>query len=102
MSSVLSNLCRLYIVHCFFVVILRRPPISTRTYTLFPYTTLFRSNGMRDPFDRIGPASSGARRCRHASAAEGYQIADFPTSRPGRSREGGGGAGSSLRLNRPI
>src|SRR3546814_8457871 len=22
---------------------LRRPPISTRTYTLFPYTTLFRS-----------------------------------------------------------
>src|SRR3546814_11815034 len=23
----------------------RRPPRSTRTYTLFPYTTLFRSNG---------------------------------------------------------
>src|SRR3546814_2324560 len=24
---------------------IRRPPISTRTYTLFPYTTLFRSAG---------------------------------------------------------
>src|SRR3546814_7163982 len=27
---------------CYFLM-LRRPPISTRTYTLFPYTTLFRS-----------------------------------------------------------
>src|SRR3546814_9966545 len=26
---------------------MRRPPISTRTDTLFPYTTLFRSNGLR-------------------------------------------------------
>src|SRR3546814_6153812 len=25
---------------------IRRPPGSTRTYTLFPYTTLFRSNGV--------------------------------------------------------
>src|SRR3546814_10598306 len=25
---------------------IRRPPISTRTYTLFPYTTLFRSDGL--------------------------------------------------------
>src|SRR3546814_14371581 len=24
---------------------IRRPPISTRSYTLFPYTTLFRSHG---------------------------------------------------------
>src|SRR3546814_20697403 len=27
----------------FFFVMIRRPPVSTRTYTLFPYTTLFRS-----------------------------------------------------------
>src|SRR3546814_17856795 len=27
---------------------IRRPPRSTRTDTLFPYTTLFRSQGMRD------------------------------------------------------
>src|SRR3546814_10928471 len=26
----------------------RRPPRSTRTYTLFPYTTLFRSEGIVD------------------------------------------------------
>src|SRR3546814_17770212 len=29
----------------FFFVMRRRPPRSTRTYTLFPYTTLFRSPG---------------------------------------------------------
>src|SRR3546814_12798708 len=27
---------------------IRRPPRSTRTDTLFPYTTLFRSHGLRD------------------------------------------------------
>src|SRR3546814_4333283 len=34
------------VVDCFWVVfclMFRRPPRSTRTYTLFPYTTLFRS-----------------------------------------------------------
>src|SRR3546814_14920742 len=30
-------------VSCLFFVMLRRPPRSTRTDTLFPYTTLFRS-----------------------------------------------------------
>src|SRR3546814_7735148 len=30
------------VLHCFFLMI-RRPPRSTRTDTLFPYTTLFRS-----------------------------------------------------------
>src|SRR3546814_14430341 len=29
----------------FFFLMIRRPPRSTRTYTLFPYTTLFRSRG---------------------------------------------------------
>src|SRR3546814_14618077 len=32
---------------CFFLM-LRRPPRSTRTATLFPYTTLFRSIGVGD------------------------------------------------------
>src|SRR3546814_19919697 len=31
-------------VCCFFFLMIRRPPRSTRTDTLFPYTTLFRSN----------------------------------------------------------
>src|SRR3546814_7089286 len=31
-----------------FFLMIRRPTISTRTYTLFPYTTLFRSVGVAD------------------------------------------------------
>src|SRR3546814_1927432 len=31
------------VLSCFFFLMLRRPPRSTRTDTLFPYTTLFRS-----------------------------------------------------------
>src|SRR3546814_4475716 len=34
---------RAYVVVDFFFVMIRRPPRSTRTDTLFPYTTLFRS-----------------------------------------------------------
>src|SRR3546814_7649416 len=49
--------------------ILRRPPISTRTDTLFPYTTLFRSNMMvdllvllqGDPGDLLARTASTAR-----------------------------------------
>src|SRR3546814_5175689 len=33
-----------YIRHFFFFLMIRRPPRSTRTDTLFPYTTLFRSS----------------------------------------------------------
>src|SRR3546814_14435090 len=32
-----------YLVYIFFFLMIRRPPRSTRTDTLFPYTTLFRS-----------------------------------------------------------
>src|SRR3546814_13545666 len=32
----------------FFFLMIRRPPRSTRTDTLFPYTTLFRSRADRD------------------------------------------------------
>src|SRR3546814_1453078 len=36
-------------MHClFFFLMIRRPPRSTRTDTLFPYTTLFRSPGDRE------------------------------------------------------
>src|SRR3546814_12627157 len=33
----------LCVAHVFFFLMIRRPPRSTRTDTLFPYTTLFRS-----------------------------------------------------------
>src|SRR3546814_19158361 len=39
MESMFLRLC------CFVFLMIRRPPRSTRTDTLFPYTTLFRSGG---------------------------------------------------------
>src|SRR3546814_2910316 len=41
----------------FFFLMIRRPPRATRTDTLFPYTTLFRSpkNGGRGDHDPHGP-----------------------------------------------
>src|SRR3546814_9527355 len=44
---------------------IRRPPRSTRTDTLFPYTTLFRSSAA---CPRRAPAAWGASRSRDASA----------------------------------
>src|SRR3546814_19254463 len=32
-----------FVLWCFFFLMIRRPPRATRTDTLFPYTTLFRS-----------------------------------------------------------
>src|SRR3546814_5931372 len=49
----------------FFFLLIRRPPRSTRTDTLFPYTTLFRSNGkIRKP---LACANGGCRRRRALS-----------------------------------
>src|SRR3546814_15643060 len=42
-SVVCSCLYSHFVVVFFFFLMIRRPPISTRTDTLFPYTTLFRS-----------------------------------------------------------
>src|SRR3546814_7337553 len=39
-------------IYVFFFVMIRRPPRSTRTDTLFPYTTLFRSRGDLEQVDR--------------------------------------------------
>src|SRR3546814_10189430 len=50
---------------------IRRPPRSTRTDTLFPYTTLFRS----DPGARSGSAATAHRHCR-------WPIARRDTSSP--------------------
>src|SRR3546814_3103352 len=61
---------------------IRRPPRSTRTDTLFPYTTLFRSRrspGLAVP-RRGAPRDTGARQRR-----------DRATPRPGPPRGGGRG-----------
>src|SRR3546814_19500377 len=55
-----------------FFLMIRRPPRSTRTDTLFPYTTLFRSPGaarsaLRRPSWGCGPCAAScpaARKCR--------------------------------------
>src|SRR3546814_17458961 len=46
------------IARLFFFLIIRRPPRSTRTDTLFPYTTLFRSLSEWRKFPRRGCPSS--------------------------------------------
>src|SRR3546814_3484287 len=71
---------------CVFFLMIRRPPRSTRTDTLFPYTTLFRSRAGRD-----GPAgrASGNGRAWQPPAPIGQaggSGAD-PAHRPYRSEE---------------
>src|SRR3546814_16663427 len=53
----------------FFLCMLRRPPRSTRTDTLFPYTTLFRSGGRAGKSDspHVGPAHRMGRARRKGS-----------------------------------
>src|SRR3546814_16055501 len=50
----------------FFFLMIRRPPRSTRTDTLFPYTTLFRSH--QDLARELAVGAGGAHDERHAQA----------------------------------
>src|SRR3546814_19522088 len=59
----------------FFFLMIRRPPRSTRTDTLFPYTTLFRSPRRSAPRTGGGPQSH---LCRGASARQFGQHAARP------------------------
>src|SRR3546814_1282396 len=45
----------------FFFLMIRRPPRSTRTDTLFPYTTLFRSPDIRRRWSRARTSGAGRR-----------------------------------------
>src|SRR3546814_15455489 len=49
LNNTLHCCCPLYCQFLFFLLMIRLPPRSTRTDTLFPYTTLFRS---RDGFSQ--------------------------------------------------
>src|SRR3546814_19135704 len=51
----------------FFFLMIRRPPRSTRTDTLFPYTPLFRSQDMRE--ERWETLKADERRQKGASSA---------------------------------
>src|SRR3546814_2635868 len=63
---------------CFFFLMIRRPPRSTRTDTLFPYTTLFRSGWFR-------PGAARGRTGREGAAARDSGIR--PEARPCRRSE---------------
>src|SRR3546814_16670753 len=55
----------------FFFLMIRRPPRSTRTDTLFPYTTLFRSEADRPILGRgvcLGRVHRKLRHARHAGS----------------------------------
>src|SRR3546814_8098484 len=77
---------------------LRRPPRSTRTDTLFPYTTLFRSGALR--------RDAEACRLRSGESDAGFPDLRLPQSvgrdgrDPPRRREGGRGAGEGRRGGR--
>src|SRR3546814_14666941 len=51
---------------------IRRPPRSTRTDTLFPYTTLFRS--VEDPGEPVGLATEGDRGCGDPAEGEPGEV----------------------------
>src|SRR3546814_1970247 len=54
-----------------------RPPISTRTDTLFPYTTLFRSSGAFREVGRLCPGLEHKATARHGRSGRG--ISPAPT-----------------------
>src|SRR3546814_16298227 len=56
---------------CFCFLMIRRPPISTRTDTLFPYTTLFRARLHDAPAGAAAVAPARPRRCR---VSEGWLL----------------------------
>src|SRR3546814_1440310 len=71
---------------------IRRPPRSTRTDTLFPYTTLFRSSqtydALRHPATVIGASDAGAHVGQIASAElHTYLLAYWVRERGLRSEE---------------
>src|SRR3546814_17713901 len=70
---------------------IRRPPRSTRTDTLFPYTTLFRSGGGRTRYDRSRSAAvqhgAGPGLDRRARTGAGDQQAPWLPAAFGQRRE---------------
>src|SRR3546814_14949023 len=70
----------LFFFFCFFLMI-RRPPRSTHTDTLFPYTTLFRSATSRRPCCRGARSARPTRTGRNCACAP----APDPAPVPGRA-----------------
>src|SRR3546814_13210003 len=96
----------------FFFLMIRRPPRSTRTDTLFPYTTLFRSagrllregcevrhpEGPRSLLPRLGPSAHPGGLSLHR---EGTRRSEEPVGHT-RYRPGGAGRRPSARGHLPL
>src|SRR3546814_21142498 len=54
----------LFFLLFFFFLMIRRPPRSTRTDTLFPYTTLFRSESVLSADYRVARSMGPGNKCR--------------------------------------
>src|SRR3546814_4395065 len=75
--------CVLVLSMCafFFFLMIRRPPRSTRTDTLFPYTTLFRSRtGVTACADSRRFPGPSVRRCSTAQASSSTRRSEEHTS----------------------
>src|SRR3546814_8766302 len=67
---------------------IRRPPRSTRTNTLFPSTTRFRSPMVGDPNGRLSIRIAAALVTRDEPIAEQLRAASDQLSRPASARDG--------------
>src|SRR3546814_2972653 len=96
----------LFMFAFFFFLMIRRPPRSTRTDTLFPYTTLFRSDDLRALRDQADVEHHHTRQ-EHRRNRPGHRHAhDWSTRslrRPARNadRRGDAGAGADGPLAAP-
>src|SRR3546814_6165757 len=75
---------------------IRHPPRTTRTYNLFPYTTLFRSpqGSARIDLEDLRP---GDRRVGVRRVDRLWRLSGLEAYRSGQSRRAGGGAGRRAR-----
>src|SRR3546814_8729577 len=89
----------LYLLSVFFFLMIRRPPRSTRTDTLFPYTTLFRSAG--GGLLAAMPAVRAGARGGHRGAVAGGGLRAHATRRGRPGQRGAMRSGSPHSTVRP-
>src|SRR3546814_7868854 len=85
---------------CFSMI--RRPPRSTRTDTLFPYTTLFRSLVAGKTRPVLGARNHGRQRGHHLAAVAHAQREGVGTGEIGRSEEHTSELQSLLRISYAV
>src|SRR3546814_16467789 len=77
------SLTHCYVCFFFFFVMIRRPPRSTRTDTLFPYTTRFRSRRLQHQRQALDGGCKDARVLHRLAIQHLAQEAGFRAGQPG-------------------